>query len=247
MGHGFDISNKDQKYEGFSISQGFAYHADVPDGAVHLSQGTFDTMKFMLSEKLSAMNGKPAASGDGPTVENYGSIASMELPNGFKAGQLTGDASVNANRGPRVFDNAAKDRIGLYNSELNPAYRTSEAKSVMDRPPHAITNDDEFFKVSELITPGGPWSPGGQGHEIGLRTENISGKKALVYDLWRTADPSTDSFDAKMGPNDIRTRVVFMPNETTGKMDVMWFEAKASDFDKAAQRFDQSLKSIRWK
>lgn len=103
-----------------------------------------------------------------------------------------------------------------------------DMKPVINSKPHHI-NDDEYFKIAGMMTPG-PWSAGGHMHELDLRTEQLNGKKVIVYDTWRPADPSKDSFDAKPTANDIRSRTVFVPDEKSGTVHIYWMDAKNSEF-----------------
>jgi hypothetical protein len=112
-------------------------------------------------------------------------------------------------------------------------YDDTAARAVLAQPAHKLS-DDEYFKISSMMSPG-PWSANGKFHEMDLKTQEINGKNVVVYDIWRPQDPSKDSPTASAGPDDFHRRVFFVPNEANSKVDVYWFEAKNSEFDKAAK------------
>lgn len=180
--------------------------------------------------------------------ENYGSVRSIDLPGRMIEQKSASDAGyLNLDESdPRQF--VSRDQppmsLGLWHNKLGQD-SVQGLREVFSKPPHNLS-DDEYFKISGMMLPG-PWSGNGRNHEIGLSTIEINGKKAIVYDCWRTKDMQRDSFDVKPLPEDQRVRVVMFPNEATGKVDVVWMQSSFADFDKAKDKFDTSLKSIKWK
>lgn len=116
--------------------------------------------------------------------------------------------------------------------------------NILQKPPHVLSDDDYFNGVLPLMTPGAAWSGDGRNHELSLKTETINGRRAIVYDYFRMKDATKDSFDAKPGPDDLRGKVVFFANETTGKVDIFWMQAPQKDFAKRSAEFDEMLKKV---
>lgn len=181
-------------------------------------------------------------------VQDYGSIVSMELPKGFVLDSRPVDA-VYLNLGdddPRRFKSSQQpdSSLGLWHTAL-PQSVCEPLRQLLQRPAHQLS-DVEYFKISSIMSPG-PWAGDGRNHELSMATADINGKRAIVYDSWRTADPARDGFDAEPQPDDLRTRVVFFQNSASGKLDVAWMQAPVGKFDASAQEFDRSLRSIKWK
>jgi hypothetical protein len=180
------------------------------------------------------------------TIQDYGSISSMKLPKGFVADTQPRDAGyLNLGDGdPRLFKSPPNSSLGVWNAELSQSV-SGPLREIFQKPGHKLS-DDEYFKISSMMSPG-PWALDGRNHEISISSVNIGGRNAIVYDSWRTADPRKDGFDAKPQPNDLQTRVVFFPNNSSGKLDVAWMQAPVDKFAASAVEFDKSLQSIKWK
>jgi hypothetical protein len=195
----------------------------------------------MENRRTNAMTNSPT------TLNDYGSIKSMDLPGNLVADNSASDAGyLNLGEGdPRNFKSKTDQSttLGIWNTTL-PRGEVDKARDILKKPPHDLT-DDEYFKVSGLMPPG-PWSGDGRNHEISLRLDEINGKKALVYDYWRAKDLSQDGPFAKPGPNDLRGRVVFVPNDATGKVDVLYLRTSQREFTAASAEFKKSLDSIKW-
>ena len=192
--------------------------------------------------------GTVATMSGAPKVQNYGSIGSMELPAGFVLDNHPVDAGF-LNLGdddPRRFKSGLQpdSSLGLWHTGL-PQSVGEPLRQLLQRAPHQLS-DDEYFKISSIMSPG-PWAGDGSNHELSMATTDINGKRAIVYDSWRTADPARDGFDAKPQPDDLRTRVFFFPNIASGKLDVAWMQAPVGKFETSAQEFHRSLRSIKWK
>lgn len=198
-----------------------------------------DFARFRRGTTLADMSGTG-------TIQDYGSISSMKLPKGFVADAQPRDAGyLNLGDGdPRLFKSPSDSSLGVWNTEL-PQAVSAPLKEIFQKPGHKLS-DDEYFKISSMMSPG-PWALDGRNHEISISSANIGGKQAIVYDSWRTADPRKDGFDAKAQPNDLQTRVVFFPNNSSGKLDVAWMQAPVDKFTASAVEFDKSLQSIKWK
>lgn len=225
----------------------FVKTAESPiEYGVELSQTTLDLARDTRLAWSPQSGGKMSANDS--KLEDYGSIQMMSLPDEFIRNTEPSDAGY-LNLGdddPRVFNSKLNDstKIGAWHSNF-PSSLNSGLHDVLQKPPHNLS-DDEYFKISGLMSPG-PWSGDGRNHELSMKSQEINGKKAIVYDYWKSKDPSHDSFDSKPGVDDIRGRVVFFPNEKTNKVDILWLQAPISDFEKKATDFDQSLKQIKWR
>lgn len=181
-------------------------------------------------------------------VEEFGSIQSIDLPKDFRRMRVPADTGyISMDEAPKLFQKQGDEdfKIGLWNRKSDKPQNFENLKEIFSKPAHQLT-DDEYFKISEIMTPG-PWSGNGRGHEIAMATTKINGKDAIVYDYWMGKDPSKDTPMSKPGPDDIRCRVFFVPNERDGKVDVLWMRAQNANFAQRAMEFDNSLHSIRWK
>jgi len=181
-------------------------------------------------------------------IENFGSITSMELPNGYGRMRVPADTGyINMDEAPKLFQRQGDEhsKVGLWNFNLNKPETFSNLKEILSKPAHQLT-DDEYFKISDIMNPG-PWSGNGRGHEISMGTTKVNGKDAIVYDYWMGKDPAKDTPMSKLDADDIRCRVVFVPNERNNIVDVLWMRAPNNEFDQRAREFDNSLHSIRWK
>ncbi len=183
------------------------------------------------------------------TLQDYGSIRSMDLPPTYVLKSSPGDAgylNLDENE-PRLFaSRALPDAIISAWSNNFSKESAPGLTEVMQKSPHALSND-EYFRISGLLAPGGPWAQNGRNHEISMTTQDIAGKRAIVYDYWRTRDMARDKFDAKPMPEDLRGKVVFFPNQATGKVDVVWTQTQVKEFEKSQDDFEKALKSIKWK
>jgi hypothetical protein len=177
------------------------------------------------------------------TKDSTGSIASIDLPAGLR--EVQQDKRDGA---PKLYQDDSDRRVkyGLATAPTSSAVNFADVTSVLKKPPHVLTDDNEFFKVQTLMRPG-PWAGDGRGHEISTSTVEINGHKAVVYDYWRREDMSKDSPAARMNDDDLKCRIVYIPNEKTHQVDVLWMQAPVKEFNSQAARFDQSLHSIQWR
>lgn len=142
---------------------------------------------------------------------------------------------------PHTNGQASRDLPG-YRQSTYSADADAGVHEVLQKPPHKLT-DDEYFKISAVMTPG-PWAGDGRNHEMSLKTEVINGRKALVYDYYRIKDSTKDSFDAKPGPGDMRGRVVFFANEKTRRVEAFWIQTSTVDFPQKSAEFERHLRTI---
>lgn len=213
---------------------------------MQIAQSNIDSLKLLNGDRRIRQVAMDTNSPN--TVENFGSIQSMDLPNGFRRMRVPADTGyINLDEAPKLFQHQsdADSKVGVWNRDLNNRQTFTNLKEIFGKPPHALT-DDEYFKISDLMNPG-PWSGNGRGHEISMSSAEVNGKDAIVYDYWMGKDPSRDTPMSKLESGDIRCRVVFVPNERTNKVDVLWMRAPNNEFNQKAAEFDNSLRSIRWK
>jgi hypothetical protein len=178
------------------------------------------------------------------TKDTIGSIASIDLPAGVH--EIKPDKHVLG--APKLYQDDTDTRVkfGLANAPASSAVSFNDVNSVLNKPPHALTDDNEFFKVQTLMRPG-PWAGDGRGHEISTSTVEINGHKAVMYDYWRREDMAKDSPAARMNDDDLKCRIVYIPNEKTHQVDVLWMQAPVKEFNNRAAQFDKSLHSIEWR
>ncbi|MCC7530502.1 MAG: hypothetical protein IT342_18400 [Candidatus Melainabacteria bacterium] len=208
--------------------------------------GDFDALKLLTGDRRVRQMAMDTNSPH--TVKDFGSIQSMEVPKAYGRMRVPADTGyINMDEAPKLFQQqgAPDSKIGVWNRDLNNPQTFANLKEIFGKPAHALT-DDEYFKISDIMNPG-PWSGNGRGHEISMSSTKVNGKDAIVYDYWMGKDPAKDTPMSKLGSDDIRCRVVFVPNERTNKVDVLWMRAPNNEFDQKAREFDNSLRSIRWK
>lgn len=235
------------------INQPGAMAADVVNDGheyrepIQISQaGDFDALKLLTGDRR--MRQMAMDTNSPHTVENFGSIQSMDLPNGYGRMRVPADTGyISMDEAPKLFQKQgdAESKVGVWNRDLNNPQTFANLKEIFAKPAHNLT-DEEYFKISDIMSPG-PWSGNGRGHEMSMSTAKVNGKDAIVYDYWMGKDPAKDTPMSKLGNDDIRCRVVFVPNERTNKVDVLWMRAPNNQFDQKAREFDNSLQSIRWK
>lgn len=224
-------SSQEYKHEAL-----FTAITEIPENLVLLSQQVFSD-QIKDSPNSGERMSKPSR------LNDYGSIASMDLPDGFHQTETGRGFGDNNRSAPKEF-RSETETIGAWNNRIPETSKTA-LEDLLKKTPHSLS-DDEYFSISELMAPG-PWSGDGRNHELGLRLEEFNGKKALVYDYWKTRDISRDGPLAKPEADDIRGRVVFFPNEKTGRVDVLWMRSQYEDFENASKKFNRTLNSIEWK
>lgn len=249
MSNGFDngFSNL------FLISQPGAEVAEVYDFSVKLAQtGNVDVLNLLAGERMHsrhevALNSLQNADRQGMKLKSFGSISSMDIPGGYRPVAYQADTEhLSMDEAPRLFQSEGESAstIGAWHRHLGQSQATENLKEISAGPPHALS-DDEYFKISDLMTPG-PWAGNGRGHEISMRTDVVNGRNVIVYDYWKGKDQAKDTFESRLGPDDIRCRVVFAPDEKTNRVDILWLQAPNMAFDVKAAQFDRALESIRW-
>jgi hypothetical protein len=211
-----------------------------------IAQADFDPLRLLEGNRQirqAAMDNQNTSK-----VEDFGSIQSMHLPDGFGHFRAPADTGyLSLDEAPKLFQKQGDEeaKIGVWNRNFNKKQTFDNLKEIFHKPSHLLT-DDEYFKISDIMTPG-PWSGNGRGHEISMSTMKVNGKDAVVYDYWMAKSPAGDTPVSKPGNEDIRCRVVFVPNERTDKIDILWMQASNNKFNQREREFENSLKSICWK
>lgn len=183
----------------------------------------------------------------------YGSIASMQLPADFVPSNNDDAGTDHKAALEFVCTQSATTTIGVWHTTFDKTLLPALDKVLGNDGPHAssdlntrLLSDDEYFQISSIMVPG-PWSGDGRNHELSLATIDVSGKRALAYEYWRTKDPANDSPHAVMLPDDIKGTAVFFPNRQNCFVDVIWIRADCARFDRVINAFLQMLESIIWK